>query len=155
MKIENEILANPILRSVQEKFQNQQVKGLAKYGETVNPASYDIVGWLNHLQQELIDGTVYTEVLINQISEVVEENKKLRRDLSVEKGNRYSEKYVQEVESENKRFREALEFYANDELYDAELLRISNYRYLKNSYREPEIFNHKGEIARKALEELK
>lgn len=81
MKIEEHIIANNILRNVQEKFQNQQVKGLAKYGETVKPASYDIVGWLNHLQQELIDGTVYTEVLINEISKIVGENKRLREAL--------------------------------------------------------------------------
>lgn len=83
MTIEEQILANDILRNVMEKFKNQQVKGLAKYGETVNPDSYSVEGWLLHIQQELIDGTVYAEVLINQISQIVEENKRLRETLEL------------------------------------------------------------------------
>lgn len=81
MNISDEILANPTLRNVMMKFMNQQIKGIAKYGQTVNPASYDVVGWLNHKQQELIDGAVYAEVLIGVVSEIVEENKRLRKVL--------------------------------------------------------------------------
>lgn len=81
MNIEDEILGNPILRNVQAKFQNQQVKGLAKYGETVNPKSYNAVAWLLHLQEELIDATVYVETATYKIKEIVEENKRLREAL--------------------------------------------------------------------------
>lgn len=80
MNIQDEILANPILRNVQEKFELQTAKGLAKYGETVNPSSYSVEGWLNHLQQELIDGAVYVETVLNKLNveRLIQENKKLR-----------------------------------------------------------------------------
>ncbi|WP_052130225.1 hypothetical protein [Ureibacillus sinduriensis] len=81
MTIDEHIIANDVLRNVMDKFKNQQVKGLAKYGETVNPESYDVVGWLNHMQQEMIDGVVYAEVLIGVTSKIVEENKRLRKAL--------------------------------------------------------------------------
>lgn len=40
MKIEDEILANPVLREVQNLLEFQTAKGLAKYGTTVNPLDY-------------------------------------------------------------------------------------------------------------------
>lgn len=54
-----EILCNPILRRTIE----QQKKGIQKYGETVNPDSYDIDGWLDHLAEELTDALVYIECI--------------------------------------------------------------------------------------------
>ncbi len=83
MTIEEHIIANDVLRNVMDKFKNQQVKGLAKYGETVNPESYSVVGWLNHIQQEMIDAAVYAEVLINVTSKIVEENKRVREALEL------------------------------------------------------------------------
>ncbi|MGE7932141.1 hypothetical protein [Viridibacillus arvi] len=83
MNISNEILANPILRNVQEKFELQTAKGLAKYGETVNPDSYSVEGWLNHLQEELIDGAVYVETVLSKLNDMqlIQENVRLRNAL--------------------------------------------------------------------------
>lgn len=50
-----EILANPII----QRTISQQVKGIKKYGGTVNPDSYDLIGWLDHLAEELTDALVY------------------------------------------------------------------------------------------------
>ncbi|MEX3621881.1 hypothetical protein [Viridibacillus arvi] len=87
MNIQDEILANPILRNVQEKFELQTAKGLAKYGETVNPSSYSVEGWLNHLQQELIDGAVYVETVLSKLNEMqlIRENERLREALEESK----------------------------------------------------------------------
>lgn len=67
--IQDEILKNPILRNVQEKFENQTVKGLAKYGETVNPDNLTTDEWLDHAIEEAIDFTVYLSVLKHKLSE--------------------------------------------------------------------------------------
>lgn len=87
MNIQDEILANPILRNVQEKFELQTAKGLAKYGKTVNPSSYSVEGWLNHLQQELIDGAVYVETVLSKLNELqlIQENERLSETLEESK----------------------------------------------------------------------
>ena len=59
----NELNKNQILRNVQELLEKQTKKGLEKYGKTVNPDDYDFIGWLEHLQQEMVDAIVYCEVL--------------------------------------------------------------------------------------------
>ncbi|WJQ02877.1 hypothetical protein QT236_14460 [Geobacillus stearothermophilus] len=59
----NELNKNQILRNVQKLLEEQTKKGLQKYGTTVNPADYDFIGWLEHLQQEMIDAIVYCETL--------------------------------------------------------------------------------------------
>ncbi|BDH62127.1 hypothetical protein MTP04_22570 [Lysinibacillus sp. PLM2] len=111
MTIEEHIIANDVLRNVMDKFKNQQVKGLAKYGETVNPKSYDVVGWINHRQQEAIDSIVYDEVLIKVISEIVEENKKLKEQLQAKvilvNNGWEEERYA--LQEEVIKYREALE----------------------------------------------
>lgn len=94
--IQNEILKNPILRSVQEKFENQTVKGLAKYGETVNPDYLTTEQWINHAIEEAIDFTVYLSVLKHKLSE--SEYMRLYR--------------------ENERMERALEYYADVENYE-------------------------------------
>ena len=95
MTIDEHIIANDVLRNVMDKFKNQQIKGLAKYGETVNPESYDVVDWLNHMQQEMIDGVVYAEVLIGVTSKIVEGNEALLKAYTI-------------ISDENKRLKEAL-----------------------------------------------
>lgn len=63
MTISDEIIANPILRNIQELLENQTAKGLAKYGTTVNKNDYSSEEWIRHAQEEAIDFLVYLEVL--------------------------------------------------------------------------------------------
>lgn len=53
-----------IADTLEQALQEQTRKGLEKYPNTVNPADYDIDGWLNHAIQELVDTTVYETCLI-------------------------------------------------------------------------------------------
>lgn len=72
MNIKDEIAANEILRNIQDKFETQTEKGIAKYGHTVCPDSLSVLEWINHTQEELTDGIVYLECLkkvYEQISE--------------------------------------------------------------------------------------
>ncbi|MDM5229650.1 hypothetical protein [Lysinibacillus pakistanensis] len=70
MKIEEQILANPILREVHDLLDNQTAKGLAKYGTTVNPMDYTTIEWLKHFREEMIDGAVYATVVIQKLEEM-------------------------------------------------------------------------------------
>ena len=44
-------------------------KGLQKYGVTTERKDLSVIEWLQHLQEELMDATVYIEKLKNQIKE--------------------------------------------------------------------------------------
>lgn len=70
MTIDDEILANPVLREVNELLQNQIAKGLAKYGKTVNPMDYTTIEWIEHARQELMDELVYLTVLKQKLEEL-------------------------------------------------------------------------------------
>lgn len=52
---------NEILKGLIELLENQTVKGIKKYGHTVKPSECGEIGWINHLQQELLDALVYME----------------------------------------------------------------------------------------------
>lgn len=58
---------NPILVAVKERLEKQTEKGIKKYGTTVNPDDYDIIGWIEHTQDELIDAIVYLETLKQKV----------------------------------------------------------------------------------------
>lgn len=68
MTISDEIIANPILRNIQELLENQTAKGLAKYGTTVNKNDYSSEEWIRHAQEEVIDFLVYLEVLSTKLN---------------------------------------------------------------------------------------
>ncbi|WP_044639745.1 hypothetical protein [Risungbinella massiliensis] len=58
-----EIRGNPIIQRVI----TQQIKGIKKYGETVNPNNLDIGQWLDHLAEELTDALIYIECVREKI----------------------------------------------------------------------------------------
>ena len=70
MTIEDQILANPVLREVRDLLENQTAKGLAKYGKTVNPMDYTTIEWIEHARQELMDELVYLTVLKQKLEEM-------------------------------------------------------------------------------------
>lgn len=70
MSIEDEVLANPILREVRDLLENQTAKGLAKYGNTVNPSDYSTIEWIDHARQELMDELVYLTILKQKMEEL-------------------------------------------------------------------------------------
>lgn len=47
--------------SVCAKFQERAYLGYQKYGCTTERTDIDLHGWLNHLQEELMDAVVYIE----------------------------------------------------------------------------------------------
>lgn len=59
------------VEAVREKLLQRSVFGLEKYGVTTERKDIDLVGWLNHLQQELMDAAVYVQAMIELQTQAV------------------------------------------------------------------------------------
>ena len=58
-----EQLSDENVHSVINSYKERAVKGFNKYGTDTSRTDIDLVGWLNHLQEELMDATIYIERL--------------------------------------------------------------------------------------------
>jgi len=56
-----------ILIAVMTKYHERSKHGQAKYGTNLDRKDIDLLGWLNHLQEELMDATLYIEKLKKEI----------------------------------------------------------------------------------------
>jgi len=48
--------------------------GMQKYGVTTERTDVDLVGWVQHLQEELLDAAVYCQALKKQLINQLKEN---------------------------------------------------------------------------------
>jgi hypothetical protein len=51
------------VQSVKEKFEQRSQTGIKKYNTTLERNDLNFLDWLNHLQEELMDATLYIEKL--------------------------------------------------------------------------------------------
>lgn len=56
-----------ILVAVMTKYYERNKRGQAKYGTNLDRKDIDIIGWMNHLQEELMDATLYIEKLKKEL----------------------------------------------------------------------------------------
>lgn len=56
-------MKDPIVESVVAKYKERSNVGVHKYGTTLHDNNLSLDEWLNHLQQELMDATLYIEKL--------------------------------------------------------------------------------------------
>ncbi len=56
-----------IVKSVVEKFQERSEAGIKKYNNTLDRNDLCLVEWLNHLQEELMDATLYIQKLKEEV----------------------------------------------------------------------------------------
>lgn len=61
------IHTDPILTKVMTKYYDRSNEGIKKYGTTLENNSLPLMDWLNHLQEELMDATLYIEKLKQEI----------------------------------------------------------------------------------------
>lgn len=54
---------DPILLKVLAKYYERSETGVKKYGRTLDRDDLSFIDWLNHLQEELMDATLYIEKL--------------------------------------------------------------------------------------------
>ena len=50
------------------KLRDRETKGLLKYGTTMDRTDLNLQQWLTHLQEELMDATVYIEAALRELS---------------------------------------------------------------------------------------
>jgi len=64
---EKPIQTDAILTKVMTKYYERSEMGIKKYGTTLENNSLPLMQWLNHLQEELMDATLYIEKLKQDI----------------------------------------------------------------------------------------
>lgn len=50
------------------KLRERETKGQLKYGTTMDRTDLNLQQWLTHLQEELMDATVYIEAALRELS---------------------------------------------------------------------------------------
>ena len=61
------ILKDTIVESVIDQFKDRSNVGIKKYGVTLDREDLTMLEWLIHLQQELMDATLYIEKLKSKL----------------------------------------------------------------------------------------
>ena len=64
---EKPIHADLVLTKVMTKYYERSNEGIKKYGTTLENNTLPLMDWLNHLQEELMDATLYIEKLKQEI----------------------------------------------------------------------------------------
>lgn len=60
-------MKDPIVQSVINKYQERSNVGIKKYGTTLHENNLYLLEWLNHLQEEMMDATLYIEKLKQEL----------------------------------------------------------------------------------------
>lgn len=60
-------MKDTIVESVIKQFKDRSEVGIAKYGVTLNRTDLSTLEWLKHLQEELMDATLYIEKLKQEL----------------------------------------------------------------------------------------
>jgi len=60
---ETKEIKDTIVESVVRKFQERSAVGIRKYGVTLDRTDLSMVDWIQHAQEELMDGILYLEKL--------------------------------------------------------------------------------------------
>lgn len=62
-KLMEQQIQDPIVIKVLAKYSERSQLGIEKYGRTLDRDDLNLTDWLNHLQEELMDATLYIEKL--------------------------------------------------------------------------------------------
>lgn len=58
-----------IVKSVLDKYKQRSEVGIKKYNKTMDRDDLSLLDWLTHLQEELMDATLYVEKLKQEFKE--------------------------------------------------------------------------------------
>ena len=61
-------IQDPILLRVLAKYYERSQTGIKKYGRTLDRDDLSFIDWLTHLQEELMDATLYIEKLKQELT---------------------------------------------------------------------------------------
>jgi hypothetical protein len=62
-------MKDQIVEQVKDRFDERSETGIAKYGTTLERGDLSLLDWLNHLQEELMDATLYIQKLKNELDQ--------------------------------------------------------------------------------------
>lgn len=68
-------MTDSIVESVLNKFKERSEQGIKKYGVTLDRKDLSPLEWLTHLQEELMDATLYIEKLKKELEHLDRMNK--------------------------------------------------------------------------------
>ena len=68
-------MIDSIVESVLDKFKERSEEGIKKYGVTLDRKDLNGLEWLTHLQEELMDATLYIEKLKKELEHLDRMNK--------------------------------------------------------------------------------
>jgi len=57
------MIKDTIVKSVLDKYKHRSEVGIKKYNQTMDRDDLNLLDWLTHLQEELMDATLYVEKL--------------------------------------------------------------------------------------------
>jgi len=60
-------MKDKFVEEVMRKYEMRSVAGILKYGTTLERDDLNLVEWLNHLQEELMDATLYIQKLKSEL----------------------------------------------------------------------------------------
>ena len=66
---------DPVVERVCQRLIDRSIVGQRKYGKKMTRQDIDFLGWLNHLQEELLDAAVYVERLKDEHAEFLNTTK--------------------------------------------------------------------------------
>ena len=61
-------MKDKIVEEVISKFRERSERGITKYGSTLERNDLDVVDWMNHLQEELMDACLYLQRMKKDIN---------------------------------------------------------------------------------------
>ena len=67
--MDNQEKKDSIVENVISKFSSRSDVGVKKYGTTLEDNQLTLIEWLNHLQEELMDATLYVQKLKEELEE--------------------------------------------------------------------------------------
>jgi hypothetical protein len=70
--MDNQVKKDKVVENVISKFSSRSDVGVKKYGTTLEDNELTLIEWLNHLQEELMDATLY----VQKLKEELEANQK-------------------------------------------------------------------------------
>jgi hypothetical protein len=62
-------MKDKIVEQVKENLTQRSETGIAKYGTTLERGDLSLLDWLTHLQEELMDATLYIQKLRNELNQ--------------------------------------------------------------------------------------
>jgi hypothetical protein len=65
----NQKVEDPIVLKVMSKFYNRSQRGIEKYGTMLTRTDLNLIDWLTHLQEEMMDAALYCERLKDEVKQ--------------------------------------------------------------------------------------